>query len=203
MASDPGGEAVLAMDLGGTRLKAGIVAGARVLRYRAAPVSPTDPLDGLLVMGHRLVANTSIARVGLCVPGVLDGSRIAHLPGKLHGAVGVDLDRLLRKEFGCPVIVLNDAIANALGEARHGAGRGFLRVVVVTLGTGVGVGLVEDGHLLGRGRFGGGILGGQIPSPRIPRPQTVVAITAPSKHCAQPDDCWITPRADMHRRMDC
>lgn len=159
---------VLAFDLGGTRLKAGLVdpAAARVLRRRVEP-SPPGAAEALALVarvGRELAAGDDVDAVGLCVPGLVDGSgRVVALPGKLDGIVGLDLVGCLQAAFAVPAAVVNDAIAFGLGETRVGAGAGAARVVVVTIGTGVGVGVFEHGVPLGRGPLGGGLLGGQIP----------------------------------------
>lgn len=146
--------ATVAVDLGGTRLKA-----ARL--HDAAP-------DDLLVLEHggdwcealrNAVQRLDGDKVALCVPGLVDGCRVVSLPGKLPGIEQVDLTAAV----GVPVpLVVNDAIAYGVGEAVRGAGAGRSRVVVVTLGTGIGVAVVEDGAPLGRGPLGGGVLGGQL-----------------------------------------
>jgi glucokinase len=91
-----------------------------------------------------------------------DGTIVA-LPGKLPGAEGSNLRAFLESRFGMPASVRNDAVAFGAGEAVHGAGRGLSRVVVVTIGTGVGVTVFEGGGPMGEGVLGGGILGGQVP----------------------------------------
>lgn len=149
---------MLAVDLGGTRLKA----------------APVDPVTGavvgdVLVAEHAgsLEAARAVLRphldggpVALCVPGLVDDGRVSALPGKLDGIVGRDLAEWLGAERA---VVANDAVAYAVGEAVHGAGAGARRVVVVTIGTGVGTAVVEDGRPLGEGPLGGGLLGGQVP----------------------------------------
>jgi glucokinase len=82
------------------------------------------------------------------------------LPGNLPGLERADLPALLGVRVP---LVVNDAIACGVGEGVRGAGRGASRVVVVTLGTGVGVAVVEEGAPLGGGPLGGGLLGGQLP----------------------------------------
>lgn len=150
---------VVAVDLGGARLKAQWVS-------EREPV-PTE----VVTLEHGGDWRKGVAKVraqfgdvdhlALCVPGIVDGGRVVALPGKLPGIEDVDL----AEEFSLPLVVTNDAVAYGVGEALHGAARGHDRVVVVTLGTGVGVAVVEDGAPLGRGPLGGGILGGQIPLP--------------------------------------
>ena len=143
---------ILAVDLGGTRLKSAVLTGG-VPGAVTAVVHGGDWLPALRTACSAAGA-TSLA---LCVPGVVDGGRVVSLPGKLPGIENADLTALL----GLPVLlVVNDAIAYGVGAAVACSEHG--RVVVVTLGTGVGCAVVEDGRPLGRGPFGGGLLGGQI-----------------------------------------
>jgi len=159
---------VLAFDLGGTRLKAGVVdrASGRV-EHHSMTASPPDA-DGALAelerVGKSLLAADPCVAVGLAVPGLVDlDGRIVALPGKLEGIVGLDLAGWLRGRFELPSIVSNDAIAYGVGEANRGAGRGHERVVVVTIGTGVGCAVLQHGTPITTGTLGGGLLGGQIP----------------------------------------
>jgi glucokinase len=188
-------EPVLAFDLGGTRLKAGVVLydAGRGARESAAETgshgggrrtgSDTARVEGFVVtesapdadralgivekIGRKLLDEHRCKAVGLCVPGLVgDDGRIIALPGKLAGIVGRDLAGWLCERFNVgrsDVVVVNDAIAFAAGEASHGAARGHGRAVVVTIGTGVGVAVTENGAPIGSGPLGGGLLGGQIP----------------------------------------
>ena len=159
----------LAFDLGGTRLKAGLVGDdGRPGELIVVPTPAASEVAGLLAeVGGKLLDGERAQGAGLCVPGLVSEGRVRALPGKLDGIVGVDLAGMLEQLFATRAVVVNDAIAYALGEAvrgaGRGAGRGAQRAVVVTLGTGVGVGVIEDGRPLGAGELGGGLLGGGIP----------------------------------------
>lgn len=135
----------LLVDLGGTRLKAGL---------EPAAVSVVEHDGEWLPALRDAVARAGADEIALCVPGLVDGGRVVALPGKLAGLEGADLPVLLGVRV--PVLV-NDAIAYGVGESGPG------RTVVVTLGTGVGVAVLEDGRPLGQGPLGGGLLGGQLP----------------------------------------
>ena len=158
---------VLAFDLGGTRLKAGVVsAETGTVGATSSLPTPADADSALLVMqnlGRDLLGDDGCQGVGLSVPGLVDDGRVVELPGKLDGIVGRDLRGLLAATFGASAVVANDAVAYGCGEAVFGAGRGDHRVVVVTIGTGVGVAVLQGGQPVGDGTLGGGILGGQIP----------------------------------------
>lgn len=138
---------IVAVDLGGTRLKSAVLT-------NGVPGPVTAVAHGGEWLAALRVAVAGASAVALCVPGVVSSGRVVSLPGKLSGIENADLAELL----GLPVLlVVNDAIAYGVGAA-PGPGRS----VVVTLGTGVGCAVVEDGRPLGRGPLGGGVLGGQI-----------------------------------------
>lgn len=159
---------ILAFDMGGTRLKAGVVSteDGKVSAFDSVEVGGVfeRALDALAEMGRGLTKEISCSGVGLSVPGLVDERGIVvSLPGKFDGIEGFDLQRFLRGEFDLTPVVVNDAVAYGSGEAAFGAGREYGRVVVVTIGTGVGVTVLESGAPLTDGVFGAGILGGQIP----------------------------------------
>ena len=149
---------MLAIDLGGTRIKAGIVPGGDVEVVAHGSSTLSGALSCLEELLDR-VAPDGCDVVGLCTPGVVDGDRVVALPGQLAGAVGFDLVGWLSACTGGRAFVVNDAIAYGVGEAADEPGR----TLVVTIGTGVGTCVVEDGRPLGKGPYGGGQLGGQLP----------------------------------------
>lgn len=158
---------VLAIDVGGTRIKAAVVgAGTDVgpLGFVDTPPDADTALAAVARLGAELAEDAPLTGVGLCVPGLVDDDgRIVALPGKLDGIVGRDLPGELTGLFGVRPVVVNDAVAYGAGEALAGAGAGASRVVVMTIGTGVGVTVFEGGHPVSRGPLGAGIQGGQIP----------------------------------------
>ena len=145
-------ERLLGLDLGGSSLKSCWLQDGRVLGKRRQEHSGCSlGFDELLELIAPLleVADEGPGappRIGLAVPGHLDAKRRSiqfarHLPG----LQGVDLVTDLERASGSPVIVDVDSNAGALGEALHGAGRGADRVLYVTLGTGLGLGMTIDG----------------------------------------------------------
>ena len=165
--------AVLAFDLGGTRLKAGLVVGERVERLEAPDLErPRDAgavVAQMTSAGRALAAGRPLLAVGAAVKGIVDAEsgRVLEVNEPLRSLSGLDLGAELRRAFGVPVAIENDARLFAYGELAQGAGRGARNLVGVTLGTGVGVGVVRDGELLA-GSLGilGGHLTGDLDGPR-------------------------------------
>ena len=141
---------MIGVDLGGTKILAGIVdASGGVERTLEVP-TPTSSQAALveaLVEVVEELRTPEIAAAGFGVP-----TRVDHKTGIAIGAVNIPLHRLsLRDEIGArvglPIGAVNDGSAAALAELRLGAGRGSSNLVMLTLGTGVGGGVVIDGAL--------------------------------------------------------
>ena len=140
---------VIGVDVGGTKILAGLVArDGHVERRRehATPLASEDDLIEGIVAAVEELLDAGVAAVGVGVP-----SRLDRQTGRALGAVNIPLHDLdlrgrLSSRFGLPVGVENDASAAAFGEWAFGAGRGTNDLVVLTLGTGVGGGLVVGGR---------------------------------------------------------
>ena len=160
------------VDLGGTRIKIGalvdgVVSAAHTMQRAGRPLAELLPeiaatLDGI---ADGLGIRTEDA-VGLVFgfPGIVDtGSRrVVSTSGKYEDAIDIDLTAWANDRLGLPLTLENDARLALIGEWQHGAGRDFSDIVVVTLGTGLGTGVVSEGRVL-RGANGTfGILGGHI-----------------------------------------
>lgn len=168
------------VDFGGTSIKVGLVsrAGRVVARQQVASRdlgSPAQFVQGIGGLLEALARSQGLGArhlrgVGLGAPGPVDIGR-----GLIHSMVNVPswhdvpLGRLLSRRLGCPVFVDNDANLVALGEWRFGAGRGASQLVCLTLGTGVGGGLILDGALYRGAGGAAGELGHIVVDPRGPR----------------------------------
>lgn len=154
---------VVGVDVGGTKIAAALVgADGAILDARRTP-TPRDG-DDLLAAAARLVHEIAAAApappsaVGLGIASLLD--RDGHALWSTHLDIanrspGGELSALV----GIPVAVDNDANVAALAEARRGAATGYRSSVLMTLGTGIGGGMVIDGKLFRGGRGFGGELG--------------------------------------------
>lgn len=157
---------LLCFDLGGTRLKAGVVRDGRVHSFISRPTAGLDAegaLGAVVDVARELRSRHGPQAAGIGVPGIVEDGRIIALPGKFDGLAGRDVEAALSHELGLPVTAVNDALAYGVGESVHGSARGVERAVVVTVGTGVGVTVLEHGQPVARGPLGSGILGGHIP----------------------------------------
>lgn len=154
-----GGEAVLALDIGGTKLAAGVVTpdGALLASVReptALGDGPRRIVDRLVELGAKVTSEAGLttgdlAAVGVGCGGPLDVERgIVQDPPNLPGWTDVPLVAWLRGAFGRPVYLDNDANAAALAEHRWGAGRGCGSIVYLTISTGIGGGVVIGDELL-------------------------------------------------------
>jgi glucokinase len=141
---------VIGVDLGGTKLLAGVVDRDGRIGITKEVATPTESQEAVLDALEDVIADVmeeGVVAIGFGVPVNLDratgrGYRATNLP--LHD---VDLGARVRARFRVPVGVENDGNAAALAEWRLGAGRGASNLVMLTLGTGVGGGLVLDGRL--------------------------------------------------------
>ena len=105
------------------------------------------------------VAESEIVAVGMGIPGTVDGKK-----GMIVYCNNIRMDHApivkeMKKHFACPVYVENDANAAAVGEAVFGAAKGLNDVLLVTLGTGVGTGIIVNGRMI-TGKGGTGAEGG-------------------------------------------
>ncbi len=112
----------------------------------------------MLVVGDLASRHGPLPRVGVGVPGLVDRSGVVRLSPNLPGVVEAPVREALQDELGGVVVVENDATCAGWAERTVGAARGSDDAIVVTLGTGIGGGIVSGGRLvLGRSGFAGEI----------------------------------------------
>jgi glucokinase len=161
---------VLGLDIGGTKIAAGVVDGdGRALSFVVEPTEadrgPADGLARLFALGHRAVAESGVdwadvQSVGIGCGGPLDSARgVLVAPLHLTGWRDVPITDLAEQEYGRATVLDNDATAAAAGEHRYGAGRGTRHMVYLTVSTGIGGGIVLDGRLYRGATGNGGELG--------------------------------------------
>ena len=154
----PGAETI-GVDLGGTKMLVGVLAGTEAL-WESREASTGQNQDELVELLVREICEARDARpdavaVGLGIPATID-----HATGVAVSAVNLPLADLpirdlVSERVGLPVFVDNDANVAALAEQLYGAGRGSSDVVMLTIGTGIGGGLILGGEVY-RGSTGAG-----------------------------------------------
>jgi glucokinase len=152
---------VIGVDLGGTKLLAGVVdpdlnVRHRVFRHAREGKGTEQLLDALVeaVEEVRTAAGRELTAVGFGIPSLVDArtgraATTVHLPLR-----DVPFRDVMAERLGVPVAVDNDANAAMLAEQRHGAARGAQTAALLTLGTGIGGGIMVDGKLV-HGAHGG------------------------------------------------
>ncbi len=156
----------LGMDFGGTYLRAGLVnRHGDVMHFTKvesrAAAGRDEPLDAIETVARELMAQAEVVGLGIGCPGVIDpdtGVLVGRTPHLPHWE-DLGLRDLLARRLSLPVLVDNDANFVALGEQRRGAGRGARVLIVVTVGTGVGCGIVVEGRVFHGARGGAGEVG--------------------------------------------
>jgi glucokinase len=147
----------LGVDVGGTNLRCALVAPDGTVLGRESLATDIAAgrgpfLERLLGLLTRLRAQAGargkrVGAVGLGVPGLLSNDGVLRSSVNLPALEGINLAEAVSAGIGLPAVALNDANASAVGEARFGAGRPYASTLTMTLGTGVGAGLILDGRL--------------------------------------------------------
>lgn len=148
---------IIGIDVGGTFIKIGLVsAGGRIIARRKIPTPPRAD--------YRVIFNAikdfEAAGIGIGVPGFVNTDKgIVHKLVNIKGWDNVPLQRLLEKAAGMPVRIDNDVNCMVLGEVAFGIAKGKRNVFGITLGTGVGGGIVIDGRIYRGSSFTAGEVG--------------------------------------------
>ncbi len=143
----------LGIDLGGTNIKGGVVNEAgEILREASRPTrverGPEAIADEIAILIRELEEGETFAGVGLGCPGTVDDESGEVVCAFNLNLIHYDMRAALKARTGYEVRLGNDANVAALAEAVLGAGKGAHSVVVLTLGTGVGCGVVIHGRML-------------------------------------------------------
>jgi glucokinase len=168
------------IDLGGTKCLAVALAGNRVVQEGrvATPAGGEAVLDAIADLAVEVAGQRPLVALGVGVPGLVDRDGVLRFAPNLPGVTGLPVRAELERRLGVPVRVDNDATCAAWAERVMGAATGLDDVVLVTLGTGIGGGVITGGRLTrGANGFAGEV--GHI----------VVDRDGPSCPCGQ-RGCW-------------
>jgi len=163
----------IGVDLGGTNIKIAVVDKCGNIIY-----SDSTPTEAHMGYGHTInniinaIKNilaknnldiSQIGGVGFGCPGMVDPEKglVKFLPN-IPGWINIDLADIIKQELGLKAGVDNDVRCAALGEYYYGAGKGYNSMVCLTVGTGVGSGIILGGKLLRGSNFSAGEIGHMI-----------------------------------------
>ena len=148
----------IGIDLGATKMKMALVDERARIFYRREIATPFDAkkaelIDSIVDNIREIIIQSGskkkdILGIGIGVPGPVDSDRgiVRYFPN-IKGWKGVPLKAILEKRLGLRVALDNDVNAMTLGEYRFGAGKGAINMISITLGTGVGGGVIIDGKI--------------------------------------------------------
>jgi glucokinase len=156
----------IGVDLGGTKMAVGVVDSEQHIHYHGNEPSIGLTEDELVVdlgreLGEARDARPDVLAAGLGIPATIDHDRGVAIQAVNLEISDVPLRDLMSKQLGLPVYMDNDANVAAFAEFLFGAGRGARNVVMLTIGTGIGGGLILDGEIY-RGSIGAGAELGHI-----------------------------------------
>lgn len=156
----------IGIDLGGTQIRGGrIVDDALVAQTRRQTPRETKDeyavIDAIKEVVETVTEGQPVEAIGIGVPGMVDRARgiVYHVMNIPHWEEKVELKKILEATYRIPVYIDNDANCFALGERYFGAGRNFEHFVGLTVGTGLGGGIIQQGRLLADANCGSGEFG--------------------------------------------
>ena len=164
------GIAVLAVDIGGTKLAVALVgADGALLRSLRAPTDPVDPWPGLLALCREVVSGVAVDGVGIGCGGPMQWPKGLVSPLNIPAWRDFPLrDRLSQAYPGVPVRIHNDAVCVAIGEHWRGAGYGATNLLGLVVSTGVGGGLILGGRVIDGNSGNAGHIGHLVVEPDGP-----------------------------------
>lgn len=138
----------IGIDLGGTNLRVALVSDEGEIIRKIKKPSSENVFRSVLEAVEE-IRHDNIAGIGFGIAGLIDrvNGRVFVSPN-LHAIEGINIVKEIRQRFNVPVFIENDANVAALGEKIGGAGKNFENFVLLTLGTGIGGGIIHKGKLL-------------------------------------------------------
>ncbi len=155
---------IIGIDMGGTNIRAGLVANGEVINIISKKVNPQGSADDVLLELFELIdqlVDKDIKAIGIGFPGLATNG-IAYDVYNIPSWKEMHLQKLFQERYGLPVLINNDANCFALGEFYFGEGKGAKSMIGLTIGTGLGAGIIIN-QKLHAGKTGGAGEFGMIP----------------------------------------
>ena len=153
----------IGIDLGGTNMRVGLTDGSTLVNSVIEPCPSKEAEEVVINQLKRQIAqlmSEDVTSIGVGVPSVVDCQQgIVYNVANIPSWKEVHLKEILEKEFGVPVAVNNDANCFALGVWKYGEGKGTKDMVGLTMGTGIGSGIIINGELYNGVNTGAGEIG--------------------------------------------
>ena len=168
----PGGIAIV-MDIGGTKIKLGLVADNKILCTTSIEAQSSKGLTSMLPVIENLVNGmlrknnihaNEISGVGISIPGIVDSvqKKILSIDNKFNDVVDINLSDWIYNTWQTKLEIENDARCALIGEWQFGKGKGYDNVVLMTIGTGIGSSAVIEGKILRGKHSQAGCFGGHF-----------------------------------------
>lgn len=154
---------IIGVDIGGTKIEAGLVDEKKLINSYALPTPAFAPKDAVAEAVNKAIDTVftkDVTGIGIGIPGLVDFEKnevidVVNIPSWN----AFPLQQFVQDHFQKPVLINNDANCFAIGEAYFGKGKSYKNFVGVTIGTGLGAGIIINGHLYsgsfcGAGEFG-------------------------------------------------
>ncbi len=144
----------IAVDIGGTQLRAGLFAAGeeKPLAQKRIPTRNKDKsaIDRLIELLKSIwPANHTVKAIAMAAPGPTNPrTGVVYSAPNIPGWTNLPITQIIREKFDVPIALGNDANMAALGEWKFGAGRGYNHLMYITISTGIGGGVIDDGRLL-------------------------------------------------------
>lgn len=154
---------IIGVDLGGTKVRAGRINNGTIEDRISEPSLADQSMDETI--GHlksmiRKIMRPSVGGIGIGVPSVVDvDNGVVYNVANIPSWKEVHLKDILEEEFNIPVYVNNDCNCFVLGEKHYGKGKSYKDIVGITLGTGVGAGIIINNQLYNGSNTGAGEIG--------------------------------------------
>ncbi|MBI2996055.1 MAG: ROK family protein [Candidatus Melainabacteria bacterium] len=153
---------IMGVDIGGTKIASALVSSGKLV----TPVYSVSTPHGIKILNvisnfyKKFSKKYLLAGIGISTAGMVsDNGRIVGSTGNIPGWQGTKVKEFLQQKYRLPVVVENDANAAAYAEYQIGSARGANPLLMITLGTGVGGGVVVNGRLVRGAHFAGGEIG--------------------------------------------
>jgi len=147
----------IGIDIGGTKIKAGLVNGEKIHRRIEIATEAEKGREKVIqniISAIQSVYQKDIKGIGIGFAGMFEDGKIAKSP-HIPSLEGFDIKRYVSKKFHKKVLADNEVKCATIAEAKYGAGKGHKNIVMITIGTGIGGGIITEGKLYkGKGNAG-------------------------------------------------